>query len=431
VMFLPLILLHLHTSLVQTAAGEPSSTRYLVETRNSKNTGIPTMEEFAEYQEEDIKQSDGQDHEENHGKMPPMPTKEEFAKYQGENIRQGHEQDHKNHGQNYGKYRYDLSRVPPELKGLISDRKHGQDHRQYQVYDGIEGKNGHSHLKKGRNNNNKNKFDHEVDQSCSSSAECYTDCKLCDGYGQNKQGQKGPVDSFCLCKRGTCKKIAKENLDPNGFRPESNVCIKNGKCLNTDEGWQECNGTCIESGLTCGGQCPQAQCRKGNKCLPLYDNNGEKGKTCNGECIGKTESCDGKCEYDECLMNDGSCLKTKGKSKLLKSENGKSKIWKSCKGKCIKATSKCDGSCSLGQCEKKNGRCTDMIKEENVDRIVYTILKFGICAGQCVKILTNTSTPACHGWCEPIAGIKLQKIDKGICHWKGVGEKLKNEQMAW
>ena len=47
----------------------------------------------------------------------------------------------------------------------------------------------------------------DIDQSCSTSADCYTECKLCDGYGSY-----GPDNSFCLCQRGTCKKIGKKFL---------------------------------------------------------------------------------------------------------------------------------------------------------------------------------------------------------------------------
>ena len=51
------------------------------------------------------------------------------------------------------------------------------------------------------------------DQSCASSADCYKDCKLCDGYGFGPAGPAGPAgpeDSFCLCQDGTCNKIGKK-----------------------------------------------------------------------------------------------------------------------------------------------------------------------------------------------------------------------------
>ena len=202
--------------------------------------------------------------------------------------------------------------------------------------------------------------------------------------------------------------VDKENLAPDHLRQQRTKCIKNGKCIDTDEDWdwQECNGKCIEYGSLCGGQCYDEMCRKGNKCLPL--NNKER-KTCNGECIGVTETCDGKCEFDDCLMNDGSCLKIKEKSQ----------IWKSCKGKCIKSSIKCDGSCSWGQCEMNDGTCTYTIaevvrsgREDGKNGNVDSLLKFGICAGQCVEILTNTSTPTCHGQCEPIPGTHLHKFGR-------------------
>ena len=46
-------------------------------------------------------------------------------------------------------------------------------------------------------------------QSCATSADCYTDCKLCDGYKYGF-GSSGPEDSFCLCHNGTCKQIGED-----------------------------------------------------------------------------------------------------------------------------------------------------------------------------------------------------------------------------
>eukprot|EP00091_Calanus_sinicus_P024426 TRINITY_DN8749_c0_g1_i1.p1 TRINITY_DN8749_c0_g1~~TRINITY_DN8749_c0_g1_i1.p1 ORF type:complete len:140 (-),score=14.78 TRINITY_DN8749_c0_g1_i1:108-527(-) len=86
-----------------------------------------------------------------------------------------------------------------------------------------------------------------------------------------------------------------------------------------------------------------------------------------------------KCEFDQCAMRDGTCFNI----------NEKSQKWKSCKGKCIKVTSKCDGSCSWGQCEMKDGRCTNLTEKNKTNGKVENILKFGICAGQCVEVLNK------------------------------------------
>ena len=190
--------------------------------------------------------------------------------------------------------------------------------------------------------------------------------------------------------------LDKENLAPGHLRDYRSICIQNGKCIDTDPDWQECNGKCMEYGSACDGQCPAEMCRMGNKCISQYNIDYAEvvRKACNGECIGITETCDGKCEYDDCVMHDGSCFKIKGNSQ----------IWKSCKGKCIKSSLKCNGSCAWGQCEMNDGTCTYTTNEN--------ILKFGICAGQCVEILTNTSTPACHGQCEPIPGTHLHKFGR-------------------
>ena len=165
--------------------------------------------------------------------------------------------------------------------------------------------------------------------------------------------------------------------------------------------WTECNGECIKYGSLCDGQCPEQMCRNGKKCLPPYDIDNEAiRKSCNGECMGLTETCAGRCAYDQCLMNDGSCFQIEGKSQK----------WKSCKGKCIKSTLKCDGSCSWGQCEKSDGTCAYAITEDDTNGWTENRLKFGICAGQCVDILTNTTTPDCHDQCELIPGTNLEKF---------------------
>ena len=59
-----------------------------------------------------------------------------------------------------------------------------------------------------------------------------------------------------------------------------------------------------------------------------------------------------------------------------------------------------------------DGRCTYTIAEDYTNGYTERLLKFGICAGQCVEILTNTSTPACHGQCEPIPGAHLHKFGR-------------------
>jgi hypothetical protein len=88
----------------------------------------------------------------------------------------------------------------------------------------------------------------------------------------------------------------------------------------------------------------------------------------------------------------------------------KSQIWKSCNGKCVKSSAKCSGFCSLGQCEKIDGTCAYTTTEPSGMQ-KETYLKFGICAGNCMEILTDLSTPTCHGQCESIPGRK-QKLSR-------------------
>eukprot|EP00091_Calanus_sinicus_P005191 TRINITY_DN15591_c0_g1_i1.p1 TRINITY_DN15591_c0_g1~~TRINITY_DN15591_c0_g1_i1.p1 ORF type:complete len:118 (-),score=12.34 TRINITY_DN15591_c0_g1_i1:125-478(-) len=111
----------------------------------------------------------------------------------------------------------------------------------------------------------------------------------------------------------------------------------------------------------------------------------------------------------------------------------RSKTLKSCNGNCLKTSLKCDGYCSWDQCELADGSCTPMIDRVEVDYGVVSgkvkVLKFGICGGNCVEVLTNTSVPACNGRCELVPGTKFKKREKDTCHLTFLGSD--DPRLSW